>query len=126
MPEAKKTVLIIEDEPEIRTILETMLADAEFGVLVAPEAKTGLRLAIEKHPDLILLDVIMPEMDGLTMLQTLRQDAWGKNVPVIVLSNLDDPDSVAIAVQNHVAGYIAKTNLVPETIIKEVRGALGM
>ncbi|MEK7105368.1 MAG: response regulator [Patescibacteria group bacterium] len=124
MPGDNSTILIIDDEADIRDLLKKMLGDAGFEVSEAPNAPKGLKWALEHHPDLVITDIIMPETDGLTMLQQLRADAWGKSVPTIVLSGLDDEASQQIAKDNGVAAYIVKTNLIPEVVVAKVREVL--
>src|SRR5260370_34454655 len=91
-PESQKTILIIEDERPLRTALTDKLKRAGFATLEASDGEEGLRIALEKHPDLLLVDVIMPKMDGLTMLKELKEDEWGKQAKIIILSNLGDPE----------------------------------
>lgn len=86
--ETQKTVLIIEDEKFLREALVDILRFKKFLTLEAKNGKDGLNIALSKHPELILLDIIMPEMDGVALLKKIREDAWGEKVPVIILTNL--------------------------------------
>jgi len=88
----KKTILIVEDEGSLRGVLDDKLISSGFDVLEARNGLEGLTTALAKHPDLILLDLSMPKMDGMTMLRELRKDAWGKAVPVIIMTNLPSED----------------------------------
>ncbi len=90
--ENKKILLIIEDEKPIRDVLHTKLESEGFTVIEAEDGKKGLDLSLEKHPDLILLDLVMPKIDGMNVLRKLRGDSWGKTVPVIILTNLPSED----------------------------------
>src|SRR3989304_9443406 len=83
-----KTILIIEDEKSLRDAIVDILRLKNFLSLEAKNGREGVELALSKHPDLILLDIIMPEMDGITALKKIREDAWGKKVPIIILTNL--------------------------------------
>ena len=92
----KNTILIIEDEKSLRSAIVDILRLKGFVPLEAKNGKEGVKLALSKRPDCILLDLIMPEMDGVTALKKIRESKWGKNVPVIILTNLsngfvDDP-----------------------------------
>lgn len=89
----EKTVLIIEDDSVLLWALVKTLTKEGFVVHKATDGEAGLELAIREHPDLILLDIIMPKMDGITVLKKLRADRWGKKVPVIVLTNLSAADA---------------------------------
>ena len=84
----KKTILVIEDEKNIRESIVDTLRLKDFLTLEASNGQEGVNLALEKHPDLILLDLLMPVMDGMTALKFIREDQWGKNVPVVILTNV--------------------------------------
>jgi CheY-like chemotaxis protein len=84
----QKTILIIEDEKSLRGALVDFLHLKNFIPLEAKNGREGLEMALLKHPDLILLDLIMPEMDGMATLKKIREDAWGEKVPIIILTNL--------------------------------------
>ena len=85
---AQKTILIVEDEKNLRDAIVDILKMKNFNPLEAINGREGVELAFLKHPDLILLDVVMPEMDGMAALKKIRADVWGANVPVIILTNL--------------------------------------
>lgn len=87
-----KNILIIEDELPMLKALSDKFSREGFGVLEAKDGKEGLAAAFEKKPDLIILDIFMPVMDGKAMLEKLRVDEWGKTVPVIILTNLNPDD----------------------------------
>ena len=83
-----KKVLIIEDEPALLWSLKEGLKDAGIATLEAKDGEEGLRVALENHPDLILLDLLLPKLSGQNFLKSLREDQWGQTVQVIVLTNL--------------------------------------
>jgi len=91
----QKSVLVVEDEAILRKSLVSALGREKFKVLEAEDGKEGLALALRHKPDLILLDLLMPIMDGLTMLGHLRKDAWGKNVFVYILTNSEPSEALA-------------------------------
>ena len=84
--------------------------DGSFSILQASDGAEGLAIALEKHPELILLDVIMPRMGGLTMLQKLREDEWGKDAKVIMLTNYSDSEKVIEAKKLGAREYLIKTD----------------
>ncbi len=84
----QKTILIVEDEKSLREAVADILRLKDFTPLEARNGKEGLELALEKHPDLILLDLIMPAMDGRAAFKKIRENIWGKKVPIIILTNL--------------------------------------
>ncbi|UCF39864.1 MAG: response regulator [Gemmatimonadota bacterium] len=87
---AAGSVLVIDDDPAARTLMARILAKEGFGVREAPDGETGLRLAREERPDVITLDVIMPGMDGWTVLSALKEDPALSDIPVVMLSIVDD------------------------------------
>ncbi len=84
----QKTILVVEDEISLREAIADVLHRNNFLFLEAKNGEEGVEIALTKHPDLILLDLLMPVMDGMTALKKIRADVWGKKVPVIVLTNL--------------------------------------
>ncbi len=94
MAKATTKILIVEDEPFLMKILVDKLSLEKFPTLSGANGEEGLKLALENHPGVILLDILMPRMNGIEMLTELRKDAWGKNVPVIMLTNLNDPEHI--------------------------------
>lgn len=124
MAEAKKTVLIVEDEKPLLKLMTEKLEESNFNVLQALNGKTGLSSALKEHPDLILLDIIMPQMDGMTMLRELRKDEWGKEADVVILTNLSDSEKTAEAAELGTDSYIIKTDLNLADLIKMVQSRL--
>lgn len=105
-----KKVLIIEDELPLLKILMQELENKTTKVLGAANGKEGLAIALREHPDLILLDLLMPEMDGITFLKKLREDRWGKNASVLILTNLEgDVEKTLTAIEKGVFEFSVKT-----------------
>lgn len=117
----KKKILIIEDESVLLELFADKFIGDGFETLQATTAEKGLDLALKKKPDLILLDVILPKMDGISMLKILREDSWGRNVPVIILSNVTDQQKISQAMKLNVYDYIIKTNLILNDLAKQVK-----
>jgi two-component system response regulator ResD len=103
-------ILIVEDEVELLNILTEQLKDNSFVVLQAKNGADGLKMSLKHHPDMILLDIVMPIMDGLTMLNELRKDSWGKKAKVILLTNLSDNEKVAEAMKYKTYDYLVKSD----------------
>lgn len=120
----QKTILIVEDDNELREALSTALSYEHFTVLAADNGTTGLGIALEKHPDLILLDVVMPHMDGLTVLGKLREDEWGKGVPVIIMTVLDDLKKIAEVVAAGGDEYVIKAEITLGALVQKVKDRL--
>ncbi len=126
MEKEKKVLLIVEDERPEREILAKSLSLEGFEVLETVDGEEGLRVALEKHPDLILLDIIMPKLDGMTVLRKLRADDWGKDVPIIMLTNLSDADKVKEAFEKGVSDFLVKVNWKLGDITAKIKEKLGM
>lgn len=120
----KKTVMIVEDEDSLRELLSDKFKDSGFKVCCTHNAEDGIKIALKNRPDLILLDIILPKMDGLTMLKKLRQDKWGSGVPVIILSNLNDQKKVSEALKIGVYDFLIKSNVKLADVVEEVREVL--
>jgi DNA-binding response OmpR family regulator len=116
-----KHILIIEDETDIREAMAEAVEQAGFQVSTAENGSTGLTKAIAEKPDLILLDIVMPVMDGHETLQKLRQDPWGKSVKVIMLTSMDDVRNIGTAHEENITDYIIKAHSSLDDILKKVR-----
>lgn len=116
-----KKVLIVEDEEPLAKALASGLGGNEFEVITASNGEEGLKAALENKPSLILLDLFMPKMDGITMLKKLREDSWGSKVKVVILTNLEDREKLASAVENRVYDYLIKSNWNIADVLKKVR-----
>ncbi len=124
--EKKKTILIVEDEPAMRRALADKLEMEGFDYLEAKNGEEGLEMAIKHHPDLILLDLIMPKMDGVTMFNKLRDDEWGRNASIVILTNLDDENRIVEATNSDEHDYLIKSNWKMEELVQKLRLKLGM
>lgn len=122
---AKKKLLIVEDETFLLDVLKEHLSKEGFHVVTARDGEEGLGAALTEKPDLILLDIIMPRMDGMTMLRKLREDAWGKTVPIIFLTNLDATEKIAEGLQSGVFEYLVKSDWKIEDVVRKVNARLG-
>lgn len=120
-----KTILVIEDEQLLINALTKRLTDAGYKISVARDGEEGLQKALTEKPDLLLVDIVLPKMDGITMLSKIRQDPWGKSVKAIILSNLSDEAKVADALSQGVRDYLVKTDWKLEDIVKKVKEKLG-
>lgn len=116
-----KKILIVDDENDLSEALDTALTEAGFETIVAPDGTQGLSLALTEKPDLILLDILMPKMNGHEMINELRKDAWGKNVPVMFLTNFDDASNIAQGFERKGNDYIIKSSTSLAEIVKKVK-----
>lgn len=117
-----KKILLVEDEETLRYAIGEMLRTNHFIYLEAKNGEEGLAIALRECPDLVLLDLLMPVMDGMTMLKLLRADSWGKDVPVIVLTNFNPKDHEVLmdVVTQEPLHYLIKSDLAIQDVIKEI------
>ena len=116
-----KKILVVEDELAYAKLLYDQLASVGYEVLAVYDGKIGLETAIKEKPDLILLDIRMPVMDGMAMLKELREDAWGKDVNVIMLTNLDDSANISNAMEDKILRYVVKSETTLDSVIDDVK-----
>ncbi len=122
-----KKVLIVEDETPLRNAVSDILSFEGFDVFQAKNGQEGLDLALKEHPDIILLDLMMPIMDGLTMLEKLRVDQeYGKNAAVILLTNINDPEKVAMATEAGSYDFLVKSDWNIEDVVVKIKTRLGI
>lgn len=123
----KIKILIVEDEVVINKVYSEGMSAEGFSVVSAMNGKDGLEIALKEKPDIILLDILMPVMDGLTMMQKLRDaNPYGKSVPIILLTNLSSgEDRIMSAItQNEPAYYLVKSDWNLSDVIDKVRERL--
>lgn len=124
--DAKKSVLVIEDDSALRKVLLDKLGQEGFAVYEAADGNQGLAIALEKHPSLILLDIFMPIMDGVTMLSKLRgSGAWGKHALVLVLTNSMDAQTIATVSGLGATDFLMKSEWSLEALVKRIKERLG-
>lgn len=117
-----KKVLVVEDEEDLRTFYEDLLAAEGFLVLEASNGQEGLDTATAQKPDVIILDLMMPVMDGKTMLRKLRQIQGFESLPVIVLTNAGTADNMReTQFYDKACAFLIKANVNPQDIIDRVK-----
>jgi DNA-binding response OmpR family regulator len=126
MNDSIKKVLIVEDDLSQRQALRDKFTKEGFTVLEAQNGEQGLEVAFKSLPDAIVLDVMMPKMDGLEMAKRLRIDEWGKKVPAVILSNAGDIEKIQQALENHIFEYFVKSDTKIETIVAQVKKMVGI
>ncbi|MFH2063467.1 MAG: response regulator [bacterium] len=122
--EKKPSVLIIDDDAFLSGIYATKLDLEGFRVLTARDGEEGLRLAGEEHPAVILLDVLMPKLDGFETLKRLKSEAGTKDIPVIMLTNLGQKEDIEQAKSDGAEDYLIKAHFVPAEAVEKIRGIL--
>jgi len=120
-----KTILLIEDEAALQKTMGDVLSQEGYEVLSALDGEAGMRLAKEKTPDLILLDLVLPKMTGFEVLEQLHQNEETKSIPVIVLTNLENLEDVQRATDLGATTYLVKSNYELGEVVQKVKTALG-
>ena len=119
-------ILVVEDDVPMREALVGRFKKEGFAVVAAGDGAAGQTVALSEKPDLIVLDILMPHIDGIAMLKKLREDTWGKAVPVVLLTNLQ-PDSEELneaITTTDPAFFLIKSALTPGDIVQKVRERL--
>ena len=123
MSQQKRTILIVDDEEDVLDLLQLVFETSGFVVRRASTGKSAVSSAWEQPPDVVLLDVMMPEMDGWQVLRTLKGDERTRNVPVVMLSARAERRDKMIGLQEGAEGYIAKP-FSPSEVVREVQSFL--
>lgn len=119
-----KKILVIDDSPFYAKIMSDKLPKEEYEVLVAGDGEEGVQMVAKHDPDLILLDLAMPKLDGISFLKKVQADRGDFAIPVIIFTNNNDLDKVSEGVALGVQGYIVKSLETLETIVESVKDAL--
>ena len=120
-----KTILLIEDEGALQKTLGDVLSKEGYKILAALDGEVGARLAKEKTPDLVLLDLVLPKMTGLEVLKQLRGDEETKDIPVIVLTNSEDMQDIQQVMDLGATTYLVKSNYELQEVVKKIQTVLG-
>jgi DNA-binding response OmpR family regulator len=119
-----KTILFIEDESALQKTFGEILRQEGFEMISALDGELGLRLAKEKKPDLILLDLVLPKMHGFEVLKKLKEDKKTKEIPIIVLTNLEGISDVDKTLELGVTTYLVKAHYSLEEVVEKIKKAL--
>ena len=117
-------IAIIEDDIAISTMYRIKFEAEGYTVETASNGKLGLSLAEEMNPDIILLDLMMPEMDGTEMLTQLRKTTWGQGIPVIILTNMGEQEAPEILKTLGVKRFIVKAEMTPRQVAELVKAEI--
>ena len=117
-------ILLIEDDKFLRELIIQKLGKEGFEVVEAPEGEGGLVKMKEEKPDLVLLDLILPGIDGFEVLHRAKEDAELKGIPVIILSNLGQKDDVQKGVDLGAVDYLIKAHFTPGEIVEKIKVTL--
>lgn len=117
-------IAIIEDDPVISQMYRMKFEAEGFEVQIAENGELGVALVEKMSPDLILLDLRMPKMSGAEALALIRKQPWGRDIPVLVLTNLGEEEAPSSLDGLHVQSYIVKADLTPSQVVKRIKEAI--
>lgn len=122
----QKKILVVEDEKNLREAISDVLRAENFITLEAKNGKEGIKIALKERPDLILLDLLMPEMDGMTAFEKIRKDTWWAKVPVIILTNLNPTAEKLVqdVILNEPLFYLIKSDWKLHDIVDKIEETL--
>ena len=118
-------ILLVEDDESLVATYKAKFEQEGFTISVEKDGEGGLKSALAHHPDIILLDIRIPKMDGMAVMKKLREDKWGEKVPIIIITNFDINDSrISEVVSNHPAYYLLKADTTLDEMVDRVREVL--
>ena len=115
-----KKILFVEDEPSLQKAVSEILTQEGFEVMTASDGEEGLEM-IKQKPDLVLLDLILPKKDGFQVLKEMKEDEKTKDIPVIVLTNLEGTGDVEKALELGATTYLVKANYELEDVLAKIK-----
>jgi len=119
-----KKIVIIEDDKFLRELISKKLSDAGYEVLEAIDGEEGIKRVKESKPDLVLLDLILPGIDGFEVLSQIKQDPLFSDLPVIILSNLGQKEDVEKGLKLGAVDFLVKAHFTPGEIIEKIKKIL--
>ncbi|TSC61509.1 MAG: OmpR family two-component response regulator [Parcubacteria group bacterium Gr01-1014_48] len=126
MTEIKKKILIVEDDPTLMRSLLDVFSMEHFEILTAVDGESALEMIMKNSPDLVLLDIILPKMDGMMLLRKLRADARFVSLPVIMLTNKDDMETIGESIVGGVQDFLVKHEWKLQEIVARAKERLGV
>lgn len=119
-----KSILLVEDDPFLVDVYTTKLREAGFEIDVAEDGAEALRKLKEKKPDLLVLDIVLPQIDGWTLLRKIRENPELKDLKTIIFSNLGQKADIEKALKLGAIDYLIKAHFTPGQVIEEIKKTL--
>lgn len=119
--DTKKKIVIIEDDETQAKLVTAALKESDFDVLQAFDGKEGIELVLQEHPDLIILDIILPHISGIEVLKKIREDSWGKTVPIFMFTNLEENEPLAESVESGATAYFNKSEWSMQELVNRIK-----
>jgi len=113
--------MLVEDDEFLAELYATKLKLENYEVALATDGEKGLKMIKEKKPDLILLDIILPKMDGFEILKAIKNEKELKDIPVILLTNLSQKDEVKKGLDLGANDYLIKAHFMPSEVVKKIK-----
>jgi DNA-binding response OmpR family regulator len=113
-------VLLVEDDPLLIDIYTTKLKQSGFEVVVVEKGEQAFQTVLEEMPDVVLLDIVLPHVDGWDILKSLKERAETKNIQVVILSNLGQKEEIEKGLELGAALYLIKAHYTPSEVVEEV------
>lgn len=117
----KRKILIIEDEELMVRMYSKLFAFEGYEISNATDVILGLQQAQDAPPDLIILDIMMPKMNGIEVLESLKKNPATRNIPVVMLTNLGNDETLKQSLQLGAVGYLVKSQITNETLVSEIK-----
>jgi len=117
----KNTILLVEDDEFLAELYATKLTLEGYRVILATDGMKGLKLAKEKSPSLILLDILLPKLDGYQVLAELKKDSKAKDIPVVLLTNLSQRNEVKRGLDLGAVDYLIKAHFMPSEVVAKIK-----
>ncbi len=124
MGENTAKILIIEDDRYISKMYQLKLSLDGFDVQVSENGRSGIEKAKEFRPDIILTDILMPEMDGFDVIKAIKGDAEMTTTPILIMSNLGQEDHIKKGLELGALGYIVKSQITPSKVVEKIKETL--
>lgn len=119
-PLANKKILLIEDEEMLAAMYKTKFEKEGLAISVAPDGEAALSMAEEQTFDIILLDIIMPKLDGFAVLKKLREMPQYRTIPILMLTNLGQEEDIAKSIALGATDYLIKANFTPSQVLQKI------
>ncbi len=120
----KNKVLIVEDDVFLLNMYAEKFTLENYQVFAAEEGKKGVKLALKEKPDIILLDIILPGMNGFDVLKAIKEDESTRHIPVILLTNLSQRDDINKGLELGAVDYLIKAHFMPSEVVEKVKNIL--
>lgn len=120
-----KKILLVDDDMEFTAMLSEILTEEGAHVISEIDGESGVNRALKEKPDVVVLDVMMPRMTGIAALELIRKDDWGKHVPALLLTNVNEPEAIAAGIESGPpTEYLLKVDWTLEQIAERVKKVL--